>query len=234
MASGFTMTVQVDARSAIQAVDSLHRNQVPFAIARSLTETAKKAQIAVQLITRNKFDLHSEFIPRGIRVKSARKAEAKLGFANAAVYTAPRISTFMPIHEMSGSRKARNRAIAVPGRALKQKQYRTNTGRVKKKWRPSVLLQDWSGAGRGSARTGRSGGGGRQRAFIIPDRGNSPAMIARRTGRGSRPLEVLYILIPVAEYKAVWDFENTVRTVAEKVFKTEFSIAMKQAIATAR
>lgn len=233
-AQSFEMTVEVDLKGALRGIRGFEREQLPFAIAKSLTETAKKAQVALQVLTHMKFDLHGEFIPKGIRIKAARKTEVKMGFGNAAVYTAPRISSFMPIHEESGTRKPRGKAIAVPGRALKDKAYRTSTGRIKKRWKPSKLLENWGGSGRGSTGSGGKGKGGKKRAFILAERGSQPAMIVRRKSKRAVPLDILYILIPIADYKAVWDFEETVTRVATAVFRKEFEHALAEAIKTAR
>ena len=221
--------VRVDTAKAMAGLTNLQRRQYPFALALALTKTAKLAAAGVRARTRSEFKLHTEFIPRGVRVEPARKADVAMGRAHSAVKTAPIISGFMPIHEEGGTRGPKETSIALPGKALRKRKFKTQTGKVRKRWRPATLLKDYTGE-----RGRRGTGGGKRKPFIIGKRGGQPAMVVRRRGKSPTPLEILYIFRPLASYAKRWDFEDTVRRIAPRAFPRKFEAAMARAIATAK
>lgn len=225
---------------------AIEQEQFPYALARTLTEVAALAVIAVQNRTRVVFKLHGEFIPRGIAKIGAKKGDIKAtGIGTAIVYTKPLISGFMPIHEAGGTRTPasksgggdRGKYLAQPARDVLSKSYRTSTGRVRARWKPVTLLQGYRGRGRNVSMTGgivRPTRGGRKgKPFIIRAQGSGTPMIVRRKSSTRYPLELLYVFSKRARYKPTWRFETTVEQVVDKMFFKLLSINLKQAVATA-
>jgi hypothetical protein len=225
--------VEVDARDAIKGLEGIAKEQFPFAYAAALTETAKLAQIAVRDVTRDRFKLHGEYIPRGILVESAKKKDVQtMRMAWSAVFTSDAITPFMALHETGGKKLPRGRALSVPGEGIEKYRFKTARGAVATRWRPKVLLEGYTGS-HGGVRKGK-GRSGRGKAFIIPERGASPAKIARRKSRAAIPLEILYVFTPSATIKATWGFEEAVRRVADKMFKKVFEHKWSTAIEEAK
>lgn len=226
----------------------LEKQQFPFALASALTEVAAMSVIAVQNRTRAQFDLHGEFIPRGIAKVSAKKGDVRAtGIGKAIVYTKPLISGFMPIHEGGGTRTPASKsgtgdagkALTQPARDVLSKSYRTSTGRVRARWKPTTLLQGYTrGKGRTVSMTGgivkASRGGRKGKPFIIRAQGSGTAMIVRRKSSTRYPLELLYVFSKRAKYKPVWRFEHTVNDVVDKMFTSILRTKLKDAVETAR
>jgi len=236
--------IKVLSADTIRALSSIQRQQFPFAFAKSLTQIAKTVQTGVQMRTRLEFQLHSEFIPRGIRIIPAKKGDVKTGRAFSAVYTAERISTFMPIHEEGGQREPsrqsgggggdKGASFALPGQFLQTKKFRTSTGKVKQRWRPAELLRNYRRHGSGGGKLVAVSRGGRKKTpFIIRGKGSGVPMIVRRKSKKRTPLEVLYIFSSRATIKPVWDFEETVEKVVQLGFSKKFSRNLALAVETA-
>ena len=223
--------LDVDTRKTMNALKGLEKQQFPFAYAMALTETARLARIAVQQRTRQVYDLHGEFIPRGILVENAKKADVKRGVGHSAVFTSRKITPFMARHETGGLKKPRGTALALPGEDIKKKKYKTATGRVRSRWRPSVLLAGYSSR---EARRQKQKGRISRKAFVLPAKGTNLPIIARRIRKGPRGLELLYILRKKGRIKPTWGFEDTVRRVVPTVFPKAFDASWRQALATAR
>lgn len=233
MTSQSFVGIKMDARATMRALSNLEQEQFPFAFAKALSETAKMAQKAVRQETRNRFNLHTEYIPRGILVQFARKSDfVKFGFAHSAVFTSDKITPFMAWHETGGTKRPRGRMLAVPGpdlSSMSESQWKTASGKVKSSFRPKKLL---------SKKTPKKGsrkmGGLTQRPFIIRSKGNKRALIVRRIGHGPRSLEVLYVFQPNVSIDRTWRFEPTVKKVVDRVFESQFKFQLKLAVANAR
>lgn len=225
--------LKIDYRNTLKDLTEIQRNQYPFAYSSALTQTAKIAQYAVRQITRDKFNLHSEYIPRGIIITPARKSDVvKKHWAFSAVFTSNAITPFMAWHEIGGVKRPKNKSLAIPSRTLQQRyKYRTKRGSTAARWRPERLLQGYISKymprRREKSKDGRS-------AFIMPKKGNFPSVIARTRKKSDNQLEILYIFTPFARIKAVWGFERTVRDTAERVFERVFEIKWASALATAK
>lgn len=230
---------------ARRGLSTVEREQFPFALAKTLTDVASMAVKAVQKRTRQQFDLHSEFIPRGIARTRAKKADVKnTGMGTTVVFTKPIISGWMPVHETGGARKAsahgerdKGRYLAIPATDLLQRSYRTGTGKVRRRWAPSTLLQSYAKTRNVSMSGGlvRPTRGGRKgKPFIIRGRGSGVPMIVRRKGKGRYPLELLYMFSKRAKYKRVWRFEQTVSEIVDRRFFTRLKRNLQIAVRTAR
>lgn len=240
----FAIDVSVDAKRTLAQMDRLKRDQFPFALALALTQVAKDGQVAVQLHTRLAFKLRSKFVPGGVRIKPAQKADVRrYGLATSDVHTAERISGFMPVHEVGGTRtpvakgrgRDRGKAIAIPARDLESRNFRTSTGKIRKRWAPATLLKNYgkmprAGTGRKVVKVSR--GGRKGTPFIIRGKGSGVPMIVRRRGKSKYPLELLYIFSERATYRPTWDFADEVEKAVRRDFANRLERAMHQAITT--
>ncbi len=224
-------SVKVDFRKTIRGVEKMHQKQIPFAVAKSLTDLAKIGQSAVRANLPKKFNIRATaFITRNIRITPAKKRDVNRLKAFSAVRTDPKISQFMNIHEKGGTRTPRSsKKLAVPTKALQLKSYRKSSGGVKKRFQPGTLLKDFKGTrgARGPRKKTRS-----RKPFIIIGKGNTP-LIVRRVSKKKRPLEVLYVFKKSVTIDRTWGFEKTVMGIvnfkAKKTFEKNISAAIRSA-----
>lgn len=238
--------LKVDSRATLKAMAEISQRQFPFAFARGLTILAKAGKKAAQDRTRSQFKIKTEFIPQGITIQAARKAELKArGRTNAYVLTKPRISTFMPAHE-SGALKTpgafsggsdKGRMLAVPARGLLRQPYRTKTGKVKKRFRPTELLKRYNQLRPEDAarvRGSRSRFGPRTPFLIRSKEGNRLLLVRRLSTKNRYPLDVLYTFMPAARIPARWRFHPAVQKVVQVQYTRVMKLSMIQALQTAK
>jgi len=162
-------------------------------------------------------------------MSKAAHALKKYGDMNAAVFirgaTSPSKSLeFMAHHEYGEMRTPFKKYIAIPMKGLRQKSYKTSTGRVKKRWKPATLLERYikSGSsfdGRTTTNQGKRLGPSTGRVpaapFLIMSRQGDP-MIVRRISKskgGTKgQLEFLYILKHISKIKPTWKFVKEIYT----------------------
>lgn len=238
--------VSVDADATLRDIRRIAGDQFPFAFAKGLTILAKMGKRAVQQQTRHEFNLKTEFIPRGITIRAARKSDVKTkARADAAVLTRPLISSFMPPHERGGVKRPgayggasdKGRMLALPGRDLRKSAYQTKTGRVKKRWRVGTLLKNYNQLGPREAaglRGSRKRFGPRTPFIVRSSRSGQALVVRRRSLRQRRPLEILYILVPSARIPSHWKFEPTVRLIVRANYVRVIAFTTMQALQTAR
>lgn len=224
--TGF-VKLDYDMEAAIADLSYLEREHFPMAFVWALTKTAQEAQDGVRTVTHSRFHLHSEFIPRGIRVQSASIRDLRnFGIAESAVYTAPIISGWMPLHEEGGDKDPRKRSIAIPSRELNKDFNKSATGKIKNALLPKALLRGYidvrNRKGQKIRKIMKVGG---NPAFIVNSRRAGVPMLVRRRTSKSSPLEVLYIFKHKAHIHAEWDFEKTVKTIANFRFEPNFQKA---------
>jgi hypothetical protein len=235
------VTVVRTAKKTLEQLDKFALQQWPFALALALTRTAQMGQDAVQQKTRMQFGLHTQFVPRGVRTQAASKSDIRtFGLAEANVHTAQRIADFMPVHELGGTRTPvaggsgtdKGKSIALPAYDLEDKKFRTATGKIAKRWKPSTLLKDYTKRTSGTKVVAVSRGGRKGKPFIIRGRASGVPMIVRRRGKSQYPLELLYIFSRRATYKPVWDFAEEVERTVDAHFVDNLTRAVTQAFAT--
>ncbi len=130
----------VDITKAIEGLHSLQKDQIPFALAKSLTATAKDGQAAVKAALPSKFTLRNRFVEGGIRITPAKKNGPRIE-ADVHTYTANSNSGapgFMARQESGEERvpvQGRHH-IAVPTRYLRQ----MAPNAIPTELRPRVLL----------------------------------------------------------------------------------------------
>lgn len=166
MAYDFKNRIQMD--DTLRDIQRLYGKEWPKTLAQYIGDMAADAEDGAELRTRSVFDLHSEYVPRGIKsapstpaqLRKVQKSLAKYYDGFGAVYLrgSPDESKslgFMADHENGIKRKPQSawrsangeRLIATPSDGLKSKAFRTQTGRVKKSVSPSKLLNRFEKAG---------------------------------------------------------------------------------------
>lgn len=218
--------IVMDTKATRKSLTFLQREQYPFALAKSLTLMAKKAQGRVRRVSERKFKLKSRFTLRNIRIEPSRKADVRRGIANSAVFTDKRIVNYMVGHE-EGETRIGAKFLTIPSRDLKKKGFRTASGRVKKKFRPSELLKGNANNKSGINQAKKSR---KRKAFIISGKGGMPLIVRRQNLKNSKPLELLYILKRNIGIRERWTFEKQVRVSVTLNFERIFSREMNNAI----
>lgn len=217
----------------------LAKSQFPFAYARTLTDTARACKQAVGIQARRVFKLHGEFIPRSIRIQAARKSDVvRMGFAEAAVFTGHKLDGWIGLQEWGGTKtpfasraRDKGRSLALPTRDLSKMSYKTKTGRIKKRLKPSTLLKNFRGSSSYGKIRVREKGTATKKAFIVRARDGTP-MIVRRKTRSQYPLQILYTFEKKGKVKPKWGFVKTCERVANAVIHKKFARHLRAAIAS--
>ena len=198
------MRVQVDQKDFQKDLSALQREHFPFAMAKTLTQLAKLGQGAARAQTKKVFRLHTEFIPNGIRISPARKAEVRAGGGEAAVYTADDIDFMVP-HEEGGTKKPRGQALAIPSFPAQRTtpDLKTKTGKVRAKYMPRKLLE-------------------RKGTFVK----NAFIWIFRKAIGAIQPF---FLFASSAKIRPRWKFEPTVKKEVEKNAERIFTTNMNEA-----
>jgi hypothetical protein len=122
-----------DARRLARTVELWASDQLPFAIASSLTDTAREARDLARERLGTHFKLRNRSIGQAVHYLPASKRGRP---PQAAVVVRP-WAYFLAEHAVGAFRRPARRAIAVPTRIVR----RTSSGRVQASMRPLVLGQ---------------------------------------------------------------------------------------------
>lgn len=205
----FRIDVRMDLKRFERELDDLARRQLPFAVARALTWTARDARDEVRKQVARRFVTRSKWVERGIVFRSATKRMP--------VAVVGSRDWFMADHEDGATRwpfKGRHRAAPLAVRKNARQ-------KITKAKRPKALLAK----------------GGRRKFFVQrlkTGRAKGQFAVLRRAGRDRYPLQVLYLLEAQTKIRPKFGFRKTVeRTVARRLRKN-FGKSLAQALATAR
>ncbi len=121
------ITVHDDVDRFARHMDDAARRQLPFALARALTWTAKDAQGVVQEELPKRYILRNNWVKNGIRITPAAK-ESPMAMVGS-------LEPFMKRQEEGGTKKARDHSrVAVPVDARRNKR-----GMIPRGQRPAAL-----------------------------------------------------------------------------------------------
>jgi hypothetical protein len=238
--------IRVDLAAFTRSAKKMDQKDWPKHVVNGFAELADVSAGAVRVVTRGKFKLHSDYIPKGIKstpMTSSQKARAehalrKYGDFNAAVFLRGSRSVkhsldFMADHEEGDPRKPQKSYIAIPTTQLKEKRHRSPRGATRKRWKPETLLERYNATGgsfNGTTTTnkGKRLGPRKKRmpgdAFLIMGKQGDP-FIARRMNRNKNTkhggeLEFLYVLKNEADIKSGWQFVTTVYSTVGRRYAT--------------
>jgi hypothetical protein len=227
--------MKVDSRNFINDMDSLQSKQIPFALAKTLTELAKSGQRVAKQRTRRVFKLHTDFIPNKIKMVGADKSDYKSGKMASAVYTDASGKNngiaFMSTHEEGTDKKPRGKALSVPS-AKSQSQLgslKTSTGAIRSKFKAKNLLKDWEDKQAGRLKKSKSDLSG----YVV--RGIVFARMRNKHFTGNKYNSVpIYHFQPKARIKRQWQFAFTIIVNSQKLYPSYFEKNLIQAISTMR
>ena len=207
---GFKSGFAIDMREFKRSIKVFTKDDFPEAIAVSMKRLTQQTTKIVQKETRMNFDLHSDWIPKGIKpfpktqgqvAKVERDVKTRNKFV-ASVAAGHRMG-FMSGHDTGITRYGTGgKKLAVPGYGLQKLSYRTSTGKVKKRWLPKTLSEKIVGARQNKTKKGR------KTPFLMKDK-RGRKMIVRRTGQKSKNIEVMWLFIDKATIKEEWNFTDS-------------------------
>ena len=213
----------------------------PKACVNAFAEIAEEGRDDVRALTRREFKLHSDFVTKGIRhlpntptqKDAAARALQRFGDMSAAVFlrgaSDPRKSLeVMAHHEWGENREPFSpwatlngrRYIAIPMEDLLRKAARAPRGRIRKRYRPSALIERMSQTGARYSRSKKTtitrGVKYRSRntrkagtPFILGSKRGAPMIV--RGMMGGFTLEFLYVLVNrFTKIKKTWGFKEKV------------------------
>ncbi|WP_269501091.1 hypothetical protein [Burkholderia sp. IMCC1007] len=224
----FDIIVDDDIARLRKSLTALERDQLPFATAMALTAVAKRAQAAEKYAMPEVFDRPTPFTVNSVAVKGARKSdlEARVFVKDiAAAYLAP--YEFGGDHKLLGSGKTwlnpKDKSL------LNQYGNFSKTALKRLQARPDVFI--------GSIKTssGETIGGVWQRppaVRVTKVRGKRGSVVRTADPRGH-----LKLLIRFGDARPVHqhlEFGERAFEIVDETFESEFDLAMRQAIATAK
>ncbi len=203
MTGPFKIRVVSDIDRIVANLDDAAKRQVPFAIARALTMTARDAQGDVRAELPSHFTLRNNWTSSGIRITPATKSspEAIVGS----------LEPYMQRQETGGTRTARDHSrVAVPVKAKRNKRDRIPKGQrpAAMKGKPRVLLINGSN--------------------IIQTKGGQG--ILQRVGRERYPLQVVYWMKRGVKIKPRFGFKATTFATIAQRFGPNLTAALSQAM----
>lgn len=193
--------IKVDAAAAIKEVRGIKDNQLPFALARALTMTAKDGQGKMIEELPQHFTLRTKWYmpqtPFGFKIKPATKSN----FTSEIYSNAPWLTDF----EAGATRTPAGQTFAVPTDVVR----RTKRELITKGQRPKALMH-------------------KTRPAFIEAMGNKAGIFYSKTKRG--PARLMYALIKKAVIKPRLKFQVTIEKVVTQKFPENFTKAFNEAL----
>jgi len=224
-------TATINMGRALEALSRLQRDNLPFATAMALNETAFQAKAALVEDMPNRFDLRSTRPARGFRVEKASKRQA---IQEARVI---HLDAWMSIHEFGGTKSSESgKAMGIPtGDTLTRG--RSASGKVRPGFYPRNLLKN---EGSTDPRVAGSLGGrgnkgkGRAKAFVIEAGGQTRIVARARRGADRFDLVGLYNLETTVKVEPHWDVFPVVSKVASRELGSNLEAALAKALSSSR
>ena len=218
-AGSMSINVTSNLPAFAKAIDAFGRNQMPFAYAVAINDTAK--DVREQIIERT--------WPSDVNVRNKRFMKAALtpiSKRNQDVYATKKNlraivgntrekmqRDYLQRLTQGGVKTPRGRHLAIPSN--QNTVQRTSGGAVRKADRPRQLLN-------------------RKGVFIQRLVKSGDMAIMRRVGKDRYPVQMLYLLEPSGQIKKQFGFYDDANTTARRAFQNNFARAFKRAKATAR
>lgn len=214
--------VKSNVRDLVRELERLHRDQIPFAVARTLTKTALSARQEVIQRFPKDLESRSRSFPRVVvGTKPAKKADF------------PRTTSQVGIRHRYGwmADHVTGKRRSIPGKSQlipnPKRIKRTTSGRIPPRVMPRPLVDE------GIAVIARRKG---NRSYVRPKPIIRKAAKISRSIRGGvrKSKEYLFNLRPSVRIKATWPFERRVLDAAERWIGRHYAKSMIRAVRTAR
>lgn len=180
-------------------------DQIPFAAAGALTDTARQARDLVRENLPAHFEVRTSTLKNAVQHKGAKKRDRPI---HSIVHTAE-FAPFLTLHATGGvKRPTRARTVAVPLRVVTRQ--RTASGRIPKRLKPATLI--------------------RSKGFVPPIIERERAIAVKKRKQILR----YHFLIRAARIKKVWPFQKEVQEVVSRSLAANFRTRADQAMATRR
>ena len=195
----------------------INKEQIPFAAALGLTNTAKRlAEVEKRMIVKQ-LDRPTRFTLQGIRWQKANKADYKVGRLHSRVFIMDKQAEYLKLNIEGGTRRPNRSVIPVPTRNTKLDKHGNIPGKADK---ISKLL-------------------GRKNTFQATINGVSgiwqrPARGRRKRGGsgtiGKSGLKLLVAYETTTQYQPRFDFYGIAKRVVPKIIGKEMDKAIKRAL----
>ncbi len=237
-----SLNIKDDIKRATRLLNNIEKRQLPFAIAKALTLSAKDAQAEITRTISRVFDRPTKMTVNSVRVETATKKKL-----SAAVLIKDEFFTGVPVAKWlrpqtkGGPRKHKRfeRALISAGvmpssmYAVPSKRLRLNRfGNVPKGMHTRILSQVKAGI----YPTQYRASGTKAEFFALPKgRGKLPAGIWQRKGSGRKSwITLIFAFVSAPRYRKRLPFDRIARKVATKRFPFHFRRTLRQALRTAR
>lgn len=217
-----------NAEALVRIFGEIARDQLPFASAQALTTMAFEGRKAAQAELAQSLVLRNRFSTTGIQVNRAEKADWPNQKAEVGVEAR---RSYLIDHVLGGKRQggAHGRAI------LEEERLRGPTGRIARKDRPGALLKLARRKIRGGRPKGAKNG---QRStplpFVLYSSRWGNEVLARRTGPGRYPLQIIYAFKRGVSIKREFEMDVAVQLAIQGTYSRALGKALERAIATAK
>ena len=200
-----TFDIKLDMAKHIKHLDWIAKTQIPFAVARALTITAKDAKEAIGKEMTGAMTLRSNYVKAGLHVTAARKKDGLNRMTSVVGHKDWYMAQQMG--KRTVERKSRNSKYQFIPRGVR----RTKTGKISKNNRPSNIFK--------------------RKSVFFHETGNGRGYIFERRGGRSK---LLYSAIPKQTIKPKMDFEKEAQQTAGKRLNINFIHSMRIARRSAR
>lgn len=198
------ITIKPMVEETCRELDYLAQSQVPFAIAKTLTDLAWESRGAIQDKMPSQFTLRSRWAVSGVRVNKATKQHLE-----AVVH---HLDAKMEKQEIGGTvtaQKSRMLALPVTGPHGIRK---SDDKLVSRRKRPAAIMKTPG-------------------TFVTRFKTGAVIIAHRRTAK-RLPIDAKYLLVPASRYKPTWGFELQVQNVVTKRAEIIFERNLDNAIRT--
>jgi hypothetical protein len=215
------ITVRTDTVGLKRSFQHMRDQQIPFATAKALTDTAREADEAVTRELPQRFTIRNQHLARGIRYRGASKTRL-----TATVFS---VDPFMVIHETGGEKRSiqgrvfdYGKFLAIPVDARRNKRDIVD----KRDW-PENLIEPFVLKAKDGRRYLAV------RSITIAKRAQS-VRTARGKQRRKSGLRLMYLLVDRVRITARFGFNETVKRTVSRRFEPNFRSALNLAMSTAR
>lgn len=212
--------IQTNAPEIAGIIRALAADQIPFAIAYGVTQTARGIVYAQREGMEDRFTIRRQWILRGVRM--TKRAEKSDGEAHVAIN---KDRHFLFRFEDGGTVTPESASrFSVPKDAR-----RTGTGVIQKRQRPkSFNFEKWGSGPNATVYRGE------RRTFMIRRPDGTGALMRRRGPKGRTYLETLFTFTPEAKLDALLQFYPTAELVFEETMAPNIQAGLDVALRTAR